>query len=157
MIEPQTKAAFIARVRSAREQWEQPLAGLPPEALEQPGAGGAWTLKDVIAHITWYEREMIDILKARAFVGSPYWELPREARNAAIHAENRDKPSEQVLAEAQAVFAELLAQLEALPEVALYDPAYFPGMPEDWLPWQVIASNTYEHYLEHRRLWQRPT
>ena len=39
----------------------------------------------------------------------------------------------------------------AVPDKDLMDPARFSGMPADWEPWQVIASNTYEHYGNMRR------
>lgn len=39
--------------------------------------------------------------------------------------------------------------LKSLDEQALNQAAAFPGMPPEWTPWEVIASNTYEHYDDH--------
>jgi hypothetical protein len=31
----------------------------------------------------------------------------------------------------------------------LHDPGRFTDMPPDWLPWDLLAQNTYEHYQDH--------
>ncbi len=46
------------------------------------------------------------------------------------------------------VYAGLRALVEAAPESALTDPAYF-GLRADIVPWELIAGNGYEHYHEH--------
>jgi hypothetical protein len=51
--------------------------------------------------------------------------------------------------EARAVFDQLLAGMQSLAEEDLHDPLRFAEMPADWVPWQVIASNCYEHYRQH--------
>ncbi|MFN2216624.1 MAG: hypothetical protein ACK2TS_06740 [Anaerolineales bacterium] len=43
----------------------------------------------------------------------------------------------------------MLKLLQELDETDLNNPAAFEGMPGDWQPWNVIASNTYEHYDDH--------
>lgn len=115
----------------------------------EPGVGGEMSLKDIIAHVSWYEREMVGLLRGRALVGSPWWELPLDERNAKILAENRDRPLAEVTAEAKQVNEDLLAALQDLREQELAAPHAFAGMPPEWLPWQVIASNTYVHYPQH--------
>jgi uncharacterized damage-inducible protein DinB len=117
--------------------------------LSAPGATGTWSVKDVIAHITWFEREMVGVIQARALVGSELWNLPPDARNAAIFVQNRDRSLADVLAEAERVYAELLAAIETLTDEELADPARFAGMPTDWQPWRVIAGNSFEHYRDH--------
>ena len=149
MSESVVKAEFVARVRRSRAAWDSLLGDISREEMQKPGFCGDWSLKDVIAHITWYERAMVRLLQARALVGSSLWELPLQERNAAIFNENKDANLEQLLGESQRVFAELTSELDALADDDLDDPARFPGMPLDWKPWRVIASNTYEHYDDH--------
>jgi uncharacterized damage-inducible protein DinB len=146
------KTTFLATLRAERAAWDNLLGKLLPlgeAGLTASGVTGAWSVKDVIAHVTWFEREMIGMLRARALVGSELWNLSQDERNAAVFAENRDRPLENVLAEAERVYAELLAAIEALAEEDLADPAHFAGMPADWHPWQVIAGNSFEHYRDH--------
>jgi hypothetical protein len=105
----------------------------------------------VAAHITWFEREMVGMLQARALIGSDLWQLPPDQRNARIFDENRERSLHDVLAEAQQVHQQFLEGMEALAEDDLVDPHRFPGMPEDWQPWKVLAGNSNEHYRDHSR------
>lgn len=149
MSERVTQEEFVARIHRSRAAWDGLIQGISREEMQKPGFCGDWSLKDVIAHITWYERAMVRLLQARAFVGSSLWELPLHERNAAIFRENKDTNLGQVLDESQQAFVELMSELDALTDDDLNDPARFPGMPPDWQPWQVIASNTCEHYEDH--------
>ena len=39
--------------------------------------------------------------------------------------------------------------METLTDEDLLDASHFAEMPSNWKPWEVIASNTYEHYDDH--------
>ena len=143
------KREFIDRVKSERERWDELLAQVPDDLILRPGVEGDWSAKDILAHAMWYEREMIGMLKARALVGSDWWALPLDERNAAVHGEVSGMSLEEVRSEVAWVFPALVQQLEMLPEGALDDPAHFEGMPAEWAPSDVIGSNTFRHYPEH--------
>jgi uncharacterized protein (TIGR03083 family) len=145
------KAELLADIRAEWARWEALLGEVDEGQMTQPGAAGEWSVKDILAHVAWFEREMVGMLQARALVGSDLWQLPADQRNARIFEENRDRPLQDVLAEAQQVHQKLLEGLEALAEDDLVDPRRFPGMPEDWQPWKVIAGNSNEHYRDHSR------
>ncbi len=142
------KQTFITTLLAERAQWDALLAEIGEARMMQP-AVGEWTVKDIIAHTAWYEREMVEVLRARALVGSDLWGAPLEERNAAIFEENRHRPLAEVLAEARQVFAQLLEELQSLSDEDLSDPRRFREMPAEWMPWQVIASNCFEHYPQH--------
>jgi len=149
MNKPPSKTQFIDSLRQGRLAWDALLSQLDESQLTQPGVCAEWSVKDIIAHITWFEGEMVGLLQARAMVGSDLWNLPTDQRNAAIYAQNMSRLLEDVLSETGQVHAELLEALEALPEEYLTDPALFPGMPPDWQPWEIIAGNSYDHYPHH--------
>jgi hypothetical protein len=88
-------------------------------------------------------------LQLRSLVGSPWWTLPVNERNANILTEGQSVNLLQAWRLEQKVYAELLAQLESVRNEELNEARFFQEMPADWIPWQVIASNTYEHYIEH--------
>jgi hypothetical protein len=144
-----TKEVFLRRLRDGRTQWEAALGDVGEERMELPGVAGEWTLKDVIAHVSWHELQMIEVIQTRALQGSDLWQLPREARNAAIYEANRDRPLDEVLAESAQAYRDLEALIETLDDEELNDPAYFANMPDEWEPWRIIASNCYSHYQEH--------
>jgi len=92
---------------------------------------------------------MIGLLEARALAGSALWLRPLHERNEAIYLAQRDAPLPAVLEGAAAAWRELLPLLEGLSEADLNEAARFAEMPPDWLPWDLIAGNTYRHYAEH--------
>jgi uncharacterized protein (TIGR03083 family) len=149
MGEVMSATAFVDRIRRARREWDALLAQVDEGRMAQAGACGEWSIKDVVAHITWHEREMIKLLETRTLAGSELWELPLDERNEAIFEENQRRALEEVREEARGVFDVLLRQAETLADEELHDASRFSGMPPDWQPWQVIAENTYEHYEDH--------
>jgi glutamate/tyrosine decarboxylase-like PLP-dependent enzyme len=139
----------MREMRDAREEWERSLAPVEPERLAEPGVSGEWSVKDIVAHVTWFEREMLGVLRARALRGSELWNRPQDERNAVIFEENRQRRADDVLAESRRVYADLLSLLEGLADEDLVDAGSFRAMPADWVPWQVLAGNTFDHYRHH--------
>ena len=144
-----TKAELLAVLRVGRAEWESLLIEVGEARMTQPGVAGEWSVKDIVAHVTWFEREMVGMLQAKALVGSHLWSLSQNERNAVIFEQNWNRPLADVLAEARAVFEQLVAALAGVTDDDLNDPARFPGMPAEWLPWKIIADNSYEHYSHH--------
>jgi hypothetical protein len=87
------RADFLDKVGTARRAWEGTIARVPANRLTEPVLAGGWSVKDAIAHVAWSEREVIGVIRERALVGSPLWTLRPNERNAAVFAENRDRPS----------------------------------------------------------------
>ena len=143
------KAIFLATLQTGRAQWEALLAKVDQARMTEPGIEGEWSLKDIIAHIAWYEREMVGILQKRALVGSSLWVLPNAERNAAIFDQNRNRSLSEVMTEAQHVYSELFQAAQSLTDDDLNDPSRYRDMPADWVPWKVFADNSYEHYAAH--------
>jgi hypothetical protein len=143
------KTELLESVRSARSAWDALVAEVDLFRYEQPGVSGHWTLKDVIAHITWHDRQMVNLINRHAYVGaSEWWGLPTDERNALIYAQNRDRALDDVLAEARSTYAELFAVLPSLSNEDLNDESRFPDSPPV-PPGEIIAQNTYEHYQHH--------
>lgn len=140
---------FLTELRHGRAAWEAAIAAIPKARLTEPALPGGWSAKDVIAHVTWFEREMVVVIEAGALVGSDLWLLPADERNQAIYEEQRERPSADVLAESERIGRQLLQGAAALTDEELTNPAAFKDMPPDWVPWQIIAGNSFNHYPEH--------
>lgn len=147
---PKTISQFLITLNQGWTDWNTLIDSIDRENMPKPGAAGEWSLKDVIAHITWHEREMVGLVEAHALVGSELWNLPTDERNAAIQKQVKELPLEQVLEEAEAVHQQLLELLPTFSDEDLVKAANFPNMPPDWLPGDILAQNTYEHYEQHR-------
>ena len=147
------KQEFLNEVLTSRREWEAALASLTPEGFIAPqGRYAGWSIKDIIAHITWHEKEMIGMMERHSLEGSELWNLPTDERNGIIYEENRWRTLEDVLAEAVSVYARLLECIEQLSDEDLNDNRRYAGFVEalpDVPPWDLFAGNTYGHYTEH--------
>lgn len=146
---PTTKTELLNNLHQTRQEWQALLAQMDDEQMALPGVVGDWSVKDLIAHIAWAERETIGMLRAQAFVGSELWRLSQDERNAAVFAKNKDRPLDEVRQEADEVFAAMVESAAALSEEALLDPDWFTWAPFKLSPMAVIARNSYLHYPEH--------
>ena len=149
MDTPMTVAKFLDSLRSGRAEWDALVTQIGPDRMTQPGVEGDWSVKDIIAHVTWYEREMLGVLRERALVGSDLWNLPLDQRNATIFEQNKQRALDAVLEESRQVFPQLLELAAGLSDEELNDPHRFSEMPEKWSPWELVASNRYTHYPDH--------
>ena len=143
------KREVISRIKAERARWYALVAQVDDDRMLQPGAGGGWSGKDIVAHVIWYEQEMVGMLKSRVLAGSNLWARPVHERNAAVREEIKDLSLQEVRAWADRTFPALIEQLELLPEEGYADATYFEHMPGEWVPWMVIAGNTFKHYPEH--------
>lgn len=152
------KQQFLETMRSERQRWEAEFSGVGEERLCQPGAAGEWSVKDIIAHVTAYERGLVKWLEAaargEALVFSVLDHSDVDYRNALIYAENRQRPLEDVLRESKRVFRRLLELIEGLPEEDLLEaersewfvrPRWHTSKPL----WMCVADDSYEHYKQH--------
>ncbi|MGZ3716180.1 MAG: DinB family protein [Ktedonobacterales bacterium] len=146
------KATFLATLRRERAAWDALLAEaseMGEARMSQPGVNGAWSVKDIVAHVTWYEREMVGMLRTRALDGSTLWELSHDQRNMTLFEQHRDQPLAAVLADARQTFADLVTLVKGLAEEDLHDASRYRAMPPDWIPWELLADNSYTHYPQH--------
>lgn len=143
------KTEVMRLINTERGKFDAAVNALSPERMEHPLGDSEWTPKDVVAHVTWSEREMIGVLHHRAMIGSDLWDLPQDDRNAAVFAENRERALDDVLRDAREVFAQLRAEIARLSDDDLNTPAYIKDIPGGITPWQLFSGSTWRHYEEH--------
>ena len=143
------KSEFLKTLKKDRETWESLLARVGHEEMIEPGLPGGWCVKDVIAHVTWYERQTIKLLETRSLVGSDWWKLTIDERNELIYEQYKDQPLEKVLESAKLDYAGFLVAFGPITDEELNDPSCFEYFPPDREPWNFLAGNTYEHYRDH--------
>lgn len=143
------KGQFIDQVESTHSKLVNISQGWKFGIIDQFENGKGWTLKDLVAHIYWYEAEMVGMLEKRTLDGSPWWNLALDDRNERIRLQYKDVPLETMINLEATTFQDLIDLLEKVNENEFADASYFHDMPAEWQPHSVIASNTYEHYLDH--------
>jgi hypothetical protein len=144
-----TKTEFLLNLQNGRRQWHQIWRGIDLFGTSSPRRPGEMSLRDILYHVAWYEREMVNMMKTRSFSGSPWWDLPVDERNTLIKTEGLTISLLQAWRVEEQAFTDLLAQIQTLTDDELDDSRSFKEMPADEKPWEIIASNTYDHYIEH--------
>ena len=141
---------LIALIRETSTRMELLLAQLSVAQMNQPGAVGVWSVKDVLAHIAFWERYAANILSAaaRGETPQPTADDETERRNASVVAQYYQRPLSAVIADWQQAREELLEQIERLTDADLNDPDRFPWSEGRALR-DHIAGNSYEHEHEH--------
>ena len=153
---PMTAALLTGILRTERTKWNALLAQIGPDRMEEPGVEGTWSAKELVAHLTWYERAVVE--GAQQALGTGRYTRPQtgltgtgmDERNAYIAAESRPRSVSDVLAEADQVFSQLVAMIAACPQEVLNDPHRL-GLPDDFVPWMAVANNSYAHYRQHEQ------
>jgi uncharacterized protein (TIGR03083 family) len=149
-MERVTKDELLKRIREDRRQFDAILARVPREQLTEPLLSGGWSVKDVLAHIAWGDREAIGVVKARALVGSELWNLSQDERNAAVVRESRSRDLDQVLGEYRASFEDYLAAVSELSDEELNEAERIADLVDvipGWPPWRVFYDPG--HYTDH--------
>ncbi|MBA3824555.1 MAG: ClbS/DfsB family four-helix bundle protein [Ktedonobacterales bacterium] len=156
MPTPTNKTALLEQIAQSRARLEDLLARVPPAEVLAPVLAGGWSVKDVLAHIVyWEQRALLILANARAGQSTPLsWEpgedvataidRVNEAARVASHAQSFTEVQERFAASHQ----EVCAVLTALPEDYLFGSDDFARVTGGDVI-ELIASNTYDHYQEH--------
>jgi len=56
------KIRFLDTLLTERTEWDRVLSQIDEARMTAPGVAGEWSAKDVVAHVTWFEREMVGVL-----------------------------------------------------------------------------------------------
>jgi hypothetical protein len=149
---PMTAARLGDILRGERAQWDALLARVGPERMDLPNVEGTWSVKQIVAHLTWYEAVIVEgaqkIMSTGTFVREGLRALSIDERNAILADQSRARPVREILDESERVFRQLLAVVSACPDDILNDPRRL-GLPDDVVPWMLVANNSYAHYQEH--------
>jgi hypothetical protein len=148
-IPPVTPQVLLEYILAERARLAALWDGLTFEEMTQrPGPQLDWSVKDLIAHITWYEEDGMALIDALLRGDEPNWIDDVDETNAETFRRNEFRSLEEVLTDFDAVPHKLEAQLSRISERELNDASLFPqGRGESILDYYV--GNTYGHYDDH--------
>ncbi len=148
-----TTAQLLDAMHTARSEWEALLEEVGEARLTEPGVEGDWSLKDILAHIAYYERWAADcvaaIRRGEPLPQSEYKGLELDERNARIYERNRERSLADVLCDSQNSFQRSLDAVQGLRDKDLYDREFMRGYGVEWVVHELIEGDTYEHYRDH--------
>jgi hypothetical protein len=110
---------MLERLAQGWDDFRAAYEGLSDEALLAAGADGEWSVRDLIAHVTWWEEEALAHLPGMLAGGR----APRyadthgglNAFNAAMAEARKDQSLPDVKHQAETVHAELIAFVRTIP------------------------------------------
>jgi len=110
----------LERLDSAWKDFEESYAGLSESQLMIPRVTGEWSVRDIIAHVTWWEEEALKYLPViRAGGKSPRYSVTYggiDAFNAMMTEQRRGLSLAEVLRQHDDVHARLMDYVRAAPE-----------------------------------------
>jgi hypothetical protein len=135
---------LLNRLDTAWVAFQASYAGLASSRLTEPGVAGDWSVKDVIAHVTWWEEEALRHLPLVMAGGRP----PRysvvyggiDAFNAMMAERNRDVPLSDVLTQQNDTHQRLIDFIQIVPEDQFTRDTRFR---------RRLRLDTYSHYPIH--------
>jgi hypothetical protein len=157
---PTMKSDLLSRIADGYGALAATVNAMPPRELTLPTLHGGWSVKDEVAHVTFWEARVLTVMQA-ALAGNepPHPPLVGNAEkietlNAEVVATSRQRGLDDVLADMERTHAAFVHTVEQLPDDALFDARRFAWMGGEPLA-VAIAGDTYEHYPEHIRNIQR--
>ena len=155
MDTPVDKTQLLAWIAASHAELDAVIAPLTAEQMVAPGAEGALSVKDLLAHVSWWERRTLRAL-AYAARGEAPPKLAAEGEgeagvnrvNAETFAANRDRSLADVHAEYTRSGRDLLVALDGYSEADLFDEGSFTRILEFPVLY-LIAGDTYLHYPDH--------
>ncbi|MGH7503847.1 MAG: DinB family protein [Longimicrobiales bacterium] len=147
-----TRDRLLKRLAAAWQDFEESYANLSESQVLQPGVTGNWSVRDIIAHVTWWEEEALEHLPHIREGGRP----PRysvkyggiDAFNALMTEKRRGLSLAQVLLQHDEVHDRLVAYIGSVPEELFTAGTRFR---------RRLRLDTYSHYPIHAsaiRLWR---
>lgn len=156
MEPPKNKKELLDQIDSERESLDELLGTIPESKLSTPGVEAEWSIKDILAHIVYWETLMVGWLdetlkglEPQMLPPGKTWDDLDEINQDAF-LENQDRVLEDVIKSFHDHYPQAFKSVEAMPEDALMDPekyAWRRGTPL----WEMVVANTSWHYREHHK------
>lgn len=142
---------LLARIRQDRAAFAALWHGLTDAQMTaRPAIQATWSVKDLIAHITYWESYMIERL-SHVLAGGIDKRLRSDEEvdtiNANVYAAHKDDALGDVRAAFDASLPRVEALIAPLSDEQINDAALYTGM--EIPPLYVIIGNTFGHYADH--------
>jgi hypothetical protein len=133
---PQDVKDILQRIDASWRELMAALDGIPEERLEEPGAVGDWSLKNLLGHLAFWDEEAVREFE-QALAGLPRSDNDWQTMNEADHAARVDRTLPEERTAMHRAHATLLERLE---DVAGIEAARID---------EAVRGGSYEHYQEH--------
>ncbi len=149
MAENVSKAELVKRIRAGYADFHAMLATLSPAQIVAEKLLDLWSIKDCIAHLIAHEQfALTELDYALRGERMDYDERDTDSINADAVIDSHQKPLDQVLAEWDRSFQQVIAAVEALSDQHFALGSALQDNLCDTVD-GAFGNNTYQHYAEH--------
>ncbi len=148
------KQSLMTKLESSHADWIALLEAIPNEKLTVSGVAGEWSVKDIIAHIAWYEWWLAEFITTKTWPRLPEHlsSADTDERNNAYYQDQKEVPLETTLSNEWASHQALVEAVKGLSDAEYADQTLL-GMPTGpgWSLAELIPASTIDHYRDHSR------
>ena len=158
MSSPTTVAEIVARIAAAHQRFDQTIASLSDAQLQEPWLPDGWSVKDVLAHVTFWDQRLLHAIAPdggpNAFrlappliADIPYNEHWTDRVNERIYQLNRERDLGAIKTELEQTRQRLRRVVGGLSEHDVFDADGLSAA--IGIPFLPMLTGAYEHYEEH--------
>lgn len=150
---PASKEQLLQAIKEERKNLERSLKGLSPNDMMMSPAPGEWSIQDIMAHITAWERTCLDWYSAAIRgdkVDIPDWSKPGivDEINLGIYKRNKDRWLKEIKKEFKNSYKVFYKTVKSMSEEDLFVPGRVPWTGKNTLA-DFVIGNSSHHYAEH--------
>ena len=146
------KAEIVTALTGGRGNFLDAIKDISGQEMENQIIFDAWSLKDIMAHLTRWEAELVKLLwQVKQGITPTTVHFSKESVddiNARWYEESRSRPLKSILNDFLGVRSQTIRRVESLTEITLTDPSTYPWLKGEPL-WKWIAGDSFEHEAEH--------
>jgi hypothetical protein len=149
------KSEYLSWLQEEYQRWEALLERVNPTEMDQLGVNSQWSLKDLVAHLTGWNRRLVANVQAilrHQPEPSPPWPVHLQTDdeiNAWIYESNHEHSARQILDESRLVFQQLFTLVNELPDDIKIEIVY-QGEREYYLVWlddqRIQPGEFFDHF-----------
>jgi len=147
------KEELMGALEDERERFLDVIDNLSDEVLEKPGVMEGWSIKDLLAHLTMWEAELIKLLwqakQGQKPSSAHFSHTAVDELNARWKKEMQDRSIERIIADFHSVRNQTIRRVEAFSDKDLNDAKRYAWLGNHPL-WEWIAADSFQHEAEHR-------
>ena len=158
MDAPHSIAEIVTRIERAMQRVTQAILPLSPAQMLEPRLSDGQSVKDVLAHLTWWDQWLLFTLPADQNAPTKPIILPlagqisptgdwTDEMNAKVHIHNQQRQLSDIQAEFTSTCKHLLGRVSQMSIDDLYDPNGITAI--IGRPVAPLILGIYEHYKEH--------
>jgi hypothetical protein len=140
------KQKLLKQLEKAWATFNESYAGLSESKLTEPGVTGNWSVKDIIAHVTWWEEESLKHLPIILKGGKPARYSTKyggiDAFNAQMTVQKQGLSLSEVLREMDETHRRLIAYVQSIPK---------EHFTRETRVRRRLRLDTYSHYPKHAK------